>query len=728
MAFPFYQQLDKKDCGATCLRMIADYYGRKYSLRKLRDLSFISREGSSLMGISDAAEHIGFHALGLCTDTKHLKKDVTLPCILHWNQNHYVVCYKISRKNKNSIYYIADPAVMKRKFTEEELEQHWLSTRRNNENRGILLSLEVTPEFYKFDEETLKKPSGIGKYLDYLKPHKWAFCHNILCIFLFMIIGMVTPYLTQSLVDKGIWGGNLNFVLLILISQIILALTSMGINLINSWVTIHTNTRINLSIVSDFWSKLLKLPAHFFDTKVTGDIVQRFTDYGRIEDFLLNSSISIVFAIVNFLVYSFILFFYNLKVLFIFFVGYTIYVLWILCFLKLWKKLDYDNFEISSKNNKSLQLLQGIIDIKLNNEEKQKRWEWEKIQARMFRLSLKSLKIGQIQGNIGTLIITITNIVISYLVAKEVIIGQMTLGMMMAITYVTGQIAGQIHQFIDFIHSIQNMRISLERLEEINDMEDDETNIDNKRNELPTDLTMRFEHVSFSYDGSPRRYILKDLCFYIPQHKITAIVGNSGCGKTTIMKLLLGLYNPTNGNVKVGNISISQINPYLWRSKIGSVMQDGYLFSDTIARNIATGSLDIDNKRLYSSAQIANISDFINNQPLGYSTKIGMEGVGVSQGQKQRILIARAVYKNPDILLFDEATNALDSSNERIIMDNLNEYFKGKTVVISAHRLSTIKQADQIIAMKDGIIMEIGNHDELMTKKGEYYRLIENQL
>ncbi len=726
MKFPFYHQLNKKDCGATCLQMIADYYGRKYSLNKLRDLSFISREGSSLMGVSDAAERIGFRSLGLCINLKDLKKDINLPCILHWNQNHYVVCYKI----KNGKYYIADPATMKRTYNEKDFKKHWISTKRNNEGRGILLKLEVKPEFYSYEyDNTLGRSHGITKYFDYLKPHKWPIAQNILCIVLFMILGLIVPFLTQSLVDIGVWGGNLDFVLLILLSQLVLAITNMAIGLINSWVTIHTNTRINLSLISDFWNKLLKLPAHFYDTAVTGDIAQRFGDYGRIEDFLLNSSISIIFAIVNFFIYSLILAYYNFKVLCIFLAGYIIYTLWVLCFLKTWKKIDYEKFEVAANNNnKSLQLIQGVIDIKLNNEERQKRWEWEKIQAGMFWISLKSLKIGAIQGNIGTLIINITNIVISYIIAREVIYGNMTLGMMMAITYITGQIAGPINQFVNFIHSIQYTKISLERLNEIHEMDDDDSDIDNKRIDLPEDLNISFDHVNFSYDGSPRTFVLKDVSFIIPSHKVTAIVGHSGCGKTTIMKLLMGLYQPTEGELKIGNIEITQINPHLWRSKIGTVMQEGYLFSDTIARNIATGTLDIDRQKLQNSAKIANINQYIDKQPLGYNTKIGMEGIGVSQGQKQRILIARAVYKDPEILLFDEATNSLDSSNEHAIMDNLNEYFKGKTVVIAAHRLSTIRNADQIIAMENGEIAEIGTHEELMTQEGVYYKLIQNQL
>lgn len=731
MKFPFHRQLNKKDCGATCLQMVADYYGRKYSLKHLREISYISREGSSLMGISDAAERIGFRTLGLCVNLESLKTCITLPCILHWNQNHYVVCYKIAKRaNGKTRYYVADPATMKRVYDEADFQKHWISTNRNKENRGVLLSLEVKPEFYEFeDNRSLGRSHGIERYLKYLKPHKGALAQNIMCVAIIMALGMVIPFLTQLLVDIGVRGGNLDFVLLILLSQLVLAITNMLVGMINSWVTIHTSTRINLSLLSDFWEKLLKLPARFYDTTVAGDIAQRFGDYGRIEDFLLHSSVDIIFASVNFIVYSTILFLYNGVVLCVFFVGYTIYVLWVLCFLKTWKRMDFEKFELSARNNnKSLQLIQGVIDIKLNNEERQKRWEWEKIQAGMFRLSLKSLKYGSLQGNIGSLIMNVTNIVISYLVAKEVIYGNMTIGMMMAITYITGQIAAPVNQFVNFIHSLQYTKIALERLNEVHDMDDEDTDLDNKISDLPASFDICFDHVCFSYDGSPRRYVLKNVSFNIPAHKTTAIVGHSGCGKTTIMKLLLGLYKATAGDVMVGKIPLSQINPHVWRRGVGSVMQDGYLFSDSIANNIATNALEIDKTRLYDSAKMAQVEQFVHEQPHGYNTKIGMEGTGVSQGQKQRILIARAIYKNPEVLLFDEATNSLDSSNEHVIMDNITEFCKNRTVVIAAHRLSTIKNADQIIVMEKGKVVEIGTHDELVSLGGVYSELVHNQI
>lgn len=729
-SFPHRQQPNAKDCGATCLYLISAYYGKRHSLDKLREYSHISREGASLMGISEAAERIGFKTLGLCLDMDKLANEVRLPCILFWNQNHYVVCYKIRRGRKGYRFYLSDPASIKTVCSEEEFRSHWLCTRRNGEDRGILLQLCPTDLFYTIEGDE-KKPrfKGLAGYFTYIAPYKGAVAQMIFSMLLLMFLGLFAPFLTQVMVDVGIREGNFSFVMLVLLSQLILTLTNMGVGMINGWLSLHTNTRVSLALFSDFWKKLLKLPAKFFDTKILGDLMQRLEDYDRIESFLLGHSIQICFSIVSFVVFTSILAYYNVTILMVFLVGHVLYVLWTIMFLGTWKRLDYENFELSSKsNNKIIQMLQGVVDIKLNNEENLKRWEWEKIQARLFRLSVRRLKVGQLQGNVSTLITNVTNLLISAITAQAVIGGSMTLGMMMAISYVTAQIGAPISQFVGFVHVLQETKISLERLDEIHSMPDDDSLLESQQQELPTKKDISFEHVNFSYDGSPHRLVLKDVSLTILANKVTALVGDSGCGKTTVIKLIQGLYEPLSGAVKIDGIPISCINPHQLRRQVGSVMQEGYLFSDTIARNVATGTTQIDRQRLHEAARLANVDSFVGNLPLGYNTKIGMEGVGVSQGQKQRILIARLIYKSPEILLLDEATNSLDSKNEKSIMSNLQACFKNKTVVMAAHRLSTIRNADQIIVMKDGRVEEVGTHSELLARRGEYYALIENQL
>ncbi|GHT19376.1 ABC transporter ATP-binding protein [Bacteroidia bacterium] len=728
-SFPYYQQLDAMDCGPSCLRMIAKFYSRSYTLQNLREKSFITREGVSMLGISDAAESIGFHTQGVRINFLQLVNDALLPCILHWNQNHFVVCYGIKKKKGNYAIQIADPAGKKYTMNKEEFLKCWISSKTNGRDTGTALLLEPSPEFYEQEDDKEKREKNLGYYLRYLFPYKSEMVQLLVAMIIGSVLSLIFPFLTQAMVDQGIGNHNLNFITLILIAQLVLFITQTGMGFIQSWISLHTNTRISISLISDFLAKLMKLPIRFFDSKNVGDIMQRIGDHSRIQSFMTGTSLSTLFSFVNFFIFAGIMAYYNLTILLVFLVGNALYVAWILSFLRYRKKLDNKRFTLSSANQSNMiQMITGMQEIKLNNCEKQQRWQWERIQAKQFKISIEGTALGQYQ-QIGSIFFNqTTSLFISFLSAKAVVDGSITLGMMMSISYIIGQLSGPISQVIGFTQSLQDAKISLERLNEIHNKEDEEQTIDNKLNELPDNKTLQLENVYFSYDGADRDYVLEDLSLTIPQNKITAIVGASGSGKTTIVKLLLGFYPPLKGKITIDNTNMEEINPHLWRQKSGAVMQDGFIFSDTIANNIAVGVDEVDKKRLLHAVETANIKEFIEGLPLKYNTKIGMEGNGISQGQRQRLLIARAVYKNPDFLFFDEATNALDANNERIIMDNLAEFYQGKTVVIVAHRLSTVQQADNIIVLDKGKIVEHGTHRELTEKKGAYYTLVKNQL
>lgn len=735
-SFPHYTQLDAMDCGPTCLRMIARYYGRTYSLQKLREKSFITCEGVSMLGISDAAESIGFHTNGVQISFEQLIDNVSLPCILHWNQNHFVVCYGIRKKRvffgpKLDTQYkisIADPAGEKFTMNKEEFEQCWLSSTSNETDTGTALLLTPTPDFYQSQEDE-KQQKGLAYFWGYLRPYKSQLLQLIVGMLIGSLLSMIFPFLTQSVVDQGVGNNNISFVTLILIAQLVLFVTQMAVNFIQNWITLHMSTRISIALISDFLSKLMKLPLRFFDSKNVGDIMQRIGDHGRIQSFMTGTTLTTLFSFLNFFVFAIILGYYNLTILGVFILGNILYVTWVLSFMRYRKKLDHSRFTQASANQGSLiQLVTGMQEIKLNNCERQQRWRWERIQVKLFKISIKGTALAQYQQLGSVFFSQTTNLLISFLTAKAVIEGNITLGMMMSISYIIGQLSGPIGQVIGFAQAIQDAKISLERLNEIHNKEDEEQTIGEKISLLPENKTIRLENVFFNYDGADRNYVLDNLSINIPENKTTAIVGSSGSGKTTIIKLLLGFYLPLKGNINVDNTALKDINPHLWRQKSGAVMQDGFIFSDTIANNIAVGVENIDKERLLHAVEVANIKEFIESLPLKYNSKIGAEGNGVSQGQRQRLLIARAVYKNPEFIFFDEATNALDANNERIIMDNLNEFYRGKTVVIVAHRLSTVQNANNIIVLEKGKVIEEGTHKELTAKKGTYYTLVKNQL
>ena len=721
--FPFYKQLDAMDCGATCLRMVAKHYGRHYSLEYLREITHLDREGVSLMGIGDAAESIGIQTLGVKIGYKRLTEDLPLPCIAHWRQQHFVVVYKADKSN----VWVADPAAGKFKLSVKEFEDGWVSDVVDDEPQGILLLLEPTPEFNL--KEGIKTDKASFKYVfSYLFKYKKLIMQLGLGLLIGSLLQLVFPFLMQSVVDIGLTTKDLNFIHVVLLAQFVLFFSRLSVEYIRGWILLHIGTRINISMVSDFLHKMMRLPIKFFDTKMTGDLLQRIGDNSRVEHFLTSEVLTSLFSMFNLVVFGTVLAYYNLQIFTIFFVAAVIYFAWISFFLKKSRELDYKRFDQMSSNQSSMiELISGMSEIKLHNAEKQKRWQWEGIQAKLFNISIEYLAVEQYQRAGSSFINESKNILITFVAVKAVMDGQMTLGMMLSVQYMIGQLNGPLEHLVGFVQEAQKAKISLERMNEIHNREDEEISSE-KISILPENGDLRFDNVSFRYGSVHTPQVINKVNFTIPEGKTTAIVGTSGSGKTTILKLLLNFYQATEGNVKVGDVKLSNILNRLWRSKCGVVMQDGFIFTDTIAKNISVGDERVDKAKLLYAVKIANIQSFVESLPLGYNTKIGGDGMGLSQGQKQRLLIARAVYKNPDYIFLDEATNSLDAYNEMIIMDNLNEFMKNRTVVVVAHRLSTVKNADNIIVLEKGEIIEQGNHNQLTAMRGAYYHLVKNQL
>lgn len=718
------------DCGPTCVRMIAQHYGKHFTLQYLRERSYIDREGVSLMGISECAENIGLRTLAIQlpfesqNEEEPSFKDIPFPCVCHWQQNHFVVVYKMNKK----YVWVADPGKGKLKMKISDFKRGWLT----DGQKGIALLVETTPEFFAQDEEKIKK-TGFGFLFRYLKPFKKLAWQLLLGLALGSILQLIFPFLTQAIVDIGIEDQDIDFIWIILAGQLMLFLSQTSVQLIQGWILLHIGARVNVSLISDFLVKLMKLPIGFFDSKMIGDLLQRINDHRRIETFLTNSTLTIIFSIFNMLVFGVVLAIYNKTIFFIFLGASILYVLWIVIFLKRRAVIDAMQFEQRADNHSTLiELIQGMQEIKLQNSERKRRWQWVNIQAKLFRANIKSLAITQYQDAGANFIAQIKDIFITVIAAQAVIEGQMTLGMMLAVQYIIGQLNAPLQQLITFARTAQDAKISLERLGEIHEMENEEDDAGQMGIEILQDSgDVYIENLNFQYNKLSD-LVLKNVNLTIPRGKVTAIVGTSGSGKTTLVKLLLGFYEPTNGNIRIGGAPLQSIPNRVWRNNCGAVMQDGYIFSDTIANNIAEsdpeGQRSVNKAQLLKAVKTAHIQDFIENMPLGYNTKIGARGNGISQGQKQRLLIARAVYKDPEFLFFDEATNALDSENEKIIVENLDRFFAGRTVVIVAHRLSTVKDADQIVVLEKGELIERGTHEELTEKRGAYYRLVKNQL
>ena len=726
--FKVERQHDSMQCGIACLQMICNYYGKEYSLDSLSKICFATTEGVSMLGISETATSLGFHVVNVKCTVKTLT-EVSLPSILHWNQNHFVVLYRVKNENK---FYIADPGKGLVTYSLEEFKKHWISTNSNGQDKGIAMFLETTPTFFTHQMEDKKKISGKRSFhflFGYVKKYRKYFGQVILGLIVGSLSQFVLPFLTQSIVDVGIKNQDIGFVWLILLGQLMLTISRTAIDFIRRWLLLHISLRINISLVSDFFIKLLKLPMSFFDTKLMGDLMQRMNDHSRVNNFLTQQTLNITFAMLTFVVFSVVLFFYNKLVFAIFLLGSILYGVWMTLFLKRRKLLDYELFEQQAiNNNKTYEFITTIQESKLQDCEQRRRWEWEDTQAELFGVQMKSLKLQQTQEAGSIFINEVKNIIITVVAATAVIHGQMTLGMMLAVQYIIGQLNSPVEQLMNFFYSLQDVKISLERINEIHQTDDENgkegllTSIEDKNEGID------IKNIMFKYDPHALRKTIDDVSIHIPQGKVTAIVGASGSGKTTLIRLILGYYPVLEGKINIGNTDINKLNKKWWRRQCGVVMQEGVIFSESIARNIAVDDGDIDKERLLKAAEIARIKEYVMALPLKFNTKIGRDGVGLSQGQKQRILIARAVYKNPDYIFLDEATNSLDANNERSIVENLDKFYKGKTVVIVAHRLSTVKNADQIVVIDHGKVVEVGNHESLTAKRGAYYNLVKNQL
>ena len=724
MSFPFVKQPDAMDCGPACLKMVAEFYKMSFSLESLRKKCYITREGVSFLGLSEAADSLGFRTIGVKIPFEILNENVPLPCIVHWRQRHFIVVYKI----KDDKIWVADPAAGHMKFSREEFISAWASTVVDGKPSGLVLIIEPTPSLYENENER-EKSTGFKFLFKYFRLYRKYLYQLILGLILGSCIQLVIPFLTQSIIDIGLNNNDIGFIYLILFAQLALVIGRMSVEFIRGWLLLHIGSRVNVAVISGFLQKLMSLPVAFFDTKLTGDILQRIEDNNRIEEFLTSASLNILFSFFNLVVFGIVLAIFSIKILALFLTGSLLYIGWVSIFMKSRARLDHQRFkQMSVSGNKLINIVNGMQEIKLTQSELSMRWDWERLQATLFGLKVKGLSIIQYQSAGATFINEITNVLITVVAATAVLKGNMTLGMMLAVQFIIGQLNVPVSQIIGFFRMSQDAKMSLDRLSEVHHLEEEEPDPELKVRKLPDKKDIYINGLSYQYEGPRSPFALKDVDLFIEENKITAIVGTSGSGKTTLLKMLLGFYHPITGEILVGDTRLSNLSLKIWRERVGAVMQDGFLFPDTIAANIAPGAEEINEERMIRAVDISNIKGFIESLPLGYNTRIGANGHGLSEGQKQRLLIARVIYKNPDIIIFDEATNSLDANNEKVIVENLTEFFEGKTVIVVAHRLSTVRDADKIVVLDSGRIIETGTHESLIQEKGAYYNLVKNQL
>ena len=724
MSFPFVRQYDTMDCGPACLSMIAAWYGKRISLETIRNKAFLTRDGVSFLGLKQAAENLKLKATGVKIPFSRLTAMNFFPCIVHWNQNHFVVIYSIKR----GMVRVADPAIGLLKMTEDEFVKGWCNGQEGENKAGMALLIEPAEGFEEIpDDKKAIKPFPF--FISYIKPYRKTLALLLAGLLAGSLIQLVFPFLTQALIDRGIKNRDLHLIYLLLSGQLALVAGRLAIEFSRGWWLLHLGSKVNIRIVSDFLSKLMKLPIAYFDTKMNGDIMQRIDDNSRIEAYLTSSSLSLLFSLFNIIIFGVVLGFYSITVLSVFIAGTVLVFIYLLLFMPSRQVLDNVRFRQMSKiNGKLIDIVNGMQEIKIAGNEDSNRKEWETFQNDLYRTRLKGLKLSQYQSAGGTLIHESVNVLITVISAKAVIDGTMTLGMMLAAQFIIGQLNGPVSQLVNFMRSTQDAGISLERLAEVHQMDDEEMKDTGKKKIIPEDTSVEIRNISFQYEGPDSPFILKDISLSVPGGQITAIVGESGSGKTTLLKLLMGFYSPVQGEITIGGYPLQSLRTEDLRRSIGVVMQEGYIFPDTILENIAPGISNPDPHLLREAITMANLEDIISSLPLGLKTKVGAGGHGLSQGQKQRILIARVVYKQPSVVILDEATSSLDANNEKVIVENLGSFFRGKTVVVVAHRLSTVKNADKIIVLDSGRIAESGSHSDLVKRGGKYFSLVKNQL
>ena len=726
---PSVLQHDAMDCGVACISMICEWYGIYAPIPDLKKSCVPTKEGVSLKRISTTLEELGFNVVGGRATTKLLVEKAVLPVILHWSQNHFVVLFKITNKHRKYVFHVSDPAVGVITYTQEEFEKKWISTRTHDEDKGIALFIYNNQNVWgkqSFQKSTKKYRPAVVQLMPYFGRSKYFFLLLVCGYIIISLLQLILPYLTQSIVDVGIANKDLSIITLILIAQLMLLIGATSVRMVNNWITLHISTRVSISLISDFLIRLVKSPMEFFDHKKIGDTVQRIGDHDRIENFITTQSLSLLYSIITLVVFSIVMLTYNVKIFIVFLAFSTVYFVWLLIFMKKRKVLDYKFFGISSASQgATYQLISGIQEAKLQNNTQEQRWKWEDIRVDLFDANIEQLKLSQKQQIGSTFINESKNIVITIIAASLVINGSITLGMMLAIQYIIGQLSVPVIQIANYIYNIQDVKISLERINEIKNQKDENADRHNSLN--ITDNSIKIKNLSFRYEGSSVD-VLKNINLTVDNNETVAIVGSSGSGKTTLLKLILQYYLPQNGCIEMGGTDLRDVNVQSLWDRCGVVMQDGYIFSDTIAKNIATSTDEIDLSRLKYAADMARLSPFIESLPLKYNTIVGDDGRSLSSGQRQRLLIARAIYKNADFLFFDEATNALDATNEKFILQNINQFIHNKTALIIAHRLSTVKHADKIVVLEDGYVVESGTHDELISNKSYYYNLVKNQL